>query len=231
MNRIARFVIWPAALLASAAPLSALAAQQGPVVAVVAFNVHGTARDSRELAGIGKAVADLLATDLATSAAVQVLDRAGVQRAVGAQPPSRNGMIDRGAAVKAALQLGAAHVIYGGFSTDASGNVRLDARGVNTATGAVEFTERMQGSGDGVVTLVRQLASRLAAGMSLPARQGYSAGAAPALTLGALASYGGALDAADRGDRARAQELLRSVLAANPGFAPATAALTRLTPE
>lgn len=234
MHRIVRFAMWSAAVTAGLAPLPSLSAQPSPVVAVVAFNVHSTARNARgarEFAGVGTAVAELLAAELTSTAGVTVLDRARVQRAVSAQQASRTGMVDRDAAVNAARQLGAAHVIYGGFTADASGNVRLDARGVNVATGAVEFTERLQGDGDGVVALVQRLSSRLVGGMSLPARPGFAAAATSTLPLSALVTYGKALDSADRGDRAQAQTLLRAVLSDNPDFTPAKSALAGLTPE
>jgi TolB-like protein len=232
MSRIVRCAALAAILAGTATPLTASAAQQGtPVLVVVPFNLHGQSRDSHDLDGVGTAVADLLAGDVASRAAVRVPDRAPVQRAIAAQQLSRNGMIDRDAAVKAAKLLGADHVIYGGFSADQAGNVRLDSRGVNVATGAVEFTERMQGSGDDVLALVRELASRLSAGMSLPARQGSSPAAGARLSLRSLAAYGRALDFADRGDRAHAKELLNSVLAESPGFGPAKAALSGLPPE
>ena len=118
---------------------------------------------------------------------------------------------------------GAQHVVYGGFTADAAGNVRLDARAVNVGTGAVEFTERLQGRGDDVVALLHQLASRLAAGMSLSLSGNSAPGAS--LPLRALVEYGKGLAAVDRGYRAQARQLLEGVLREHPDFAPAKAAL------
>jgi TolB-like protein len=227
MNRITRLATLTAAVCLIA-PLSVSSAQSSaPVVAVVAFNLHGAANDSRDFAGVGSAIGDLLAADLAANANVRLLDRAQVHRTVAIQPLSRNGMVDRGAAASAAKLLGARHVVYGGFSADAAGNVRLDARGADASTGAVEFTARLQGRGDDIVALVHELATRLVAGMSLPARSG-AAGAGSALPLSAVVSYGKALDAVDRGDQAQARERLGALVRDHPGFAAARSALAGL---
>ena len=235
MDRPARFALLSAvvcAVMAPASDLSELSAQPAtaPVIAVAAFNVHVAPKDSRDFAGVGTAVAALLATDLGSRAKVRVLDRAQVQRTVGLQPLDGSGMVNRDAVVSAAKLLGAQHVIYGGFTADASDNVRLDARGVNVSTGTVEFSERIQGRGDDIMSLVHQLSSSLIAGMSLPAATGAASGTTSALPLRSLGTYGKALDAVDRGDRAHAQALLATVLRDHPDFAPAKSAMGGLKP-
>jgi TolB-like protein len=206
-----------------ALPGATLAAQAtAPTVMVAPFNVHEARRDSRDFAGVGTAIADLLAADLRAGGA-RVVERGPVQRTVALQPRSRDGMLGRQGAVDAARALGAAHVVYGGFTADAAGNVRLDARAVNVGTGAVEFTERLQGRGDDVVAMLHELASRLAKGMSV-----VLSGAAPAsaaLPLRSLVDYGKGLEAADHGDRAQARQLLEGIVRDHPDFAPAKAAL------
>jgi TolB-like protein len=223
MVRIARL----AALLAVAGfiarPAAPLAAQgTAQTVMVVPFNLHDSPRDDRDFTGVGSAIADLLAADL-HAGGVQVIDHAPAARTAALQPKTRGGMVGRQGAVDAAKLLGATRVVYGGVSVDAAGNVRLDARAVNVGTGAVEFTERLQGRGDDVVALVHQLASRLASGMSLP----FSAGGAQnaPLPLAAMVTYGKGLEAAARGDRAQARQLLEGVVRDHPDFAPAKAAL------
>jgi TolB-like protein len=222
MVRITRLTAVLALAGSFVCPPRTLAAQAAPTVVVAPFNVHEARRDSRDFTGVGTAVADLLAADL-RAGGVSVGDRAAVQRTVALQPHVRDGMLGREGAVAAATLLGAQHVVYGGFTADAAGNVRIDARAVNVGTGAVEFTERLQGSGDEIVTLLHRLASRLASGMSL-ALTGAGAPAAP-IPLRALVDYGRALEAADRGDRAGARQLLQGLVREHPDFAPAKAAL------
>lgn len=223
MVRVARFaaLIAIAGLVAGRA-LPAGAQGNAQTVMVVPFNLHESPRDNRDFAGVGSAIADLLAGDL-HAGGIQVIDHAPAARTAALQPKSRGGMVARQAAVDAAKLLGATHVVYGGFAADAAGNVRLDARAVNVGTGAVEFTERLQGRGDEVVVLLQQLASRLASGMSLSFTGGGAQNAA--LPLAALVTYGKGLEAADRGDRAQARQLLESLVRDHPDFAPAKAAL------
>jgi len=221
-----RFTRWTAALAVSAGlalPGGALEAQAtAPTVVVAPFNVHEARRDSRDFAGVGTAIADVLAAAF-RAGGVSVADRAPVSRTVALQPRVRDGMLGRDGAVSAAKLLGGQHVVYGGFSADAAGNVRLDARAVNVGTGAVEFTERLQGTGDDIVGLLQQLASRLASGMSLSVSGGAMRGSS--IPLRAFVDYGKGLEALDRGNRADARQLLEAVVRAHPDFAPAKAAL------
>jgi len=223
MVRTARLVALLAVAGLAAVPAAPLGAQgTAQTVMVVPFNVHAAPRDDRDFAGVGSAIANLLATDL-HAGGIQVVDEGPAARTAALQPKSRGGMVGRKGAVDAAKLLGASHVVYGGFTADATGNVRLDARAVNVATGAVEFTERLQGRGDDVVAMLHQLASRLASGMSLT----LAGGGAPtaSLPLDALVTYGKGLEASDRGDRAQARQLLEGVVRDHPDFAPAKAAL------
>jgi hypothetical protein len=222
MNGIIRLTIALAATTALAAPTTLAAQAGGQAVVVAPFNVHEAQRDARDFHGVGIAIADLLAADL-RAGGVSVAERGPVQRTMALQPRGRDGLLGRQGAVAAAKLLGAQHVIYGGFAADQAGNVRLDARAANVGSGAVEATERLQGHGDEIPAMVHQLAMRLAAGMSVTltgsARQGSS------LPLRALADYGKALEALDRGDRAGARALLQGLVQDHPDFAPARAAL------
>lgn len=223
MVRIARMATSLALAGGLALPGSTLGAQAAAQTVMVApFNVHEARRDSRDFAGVGTAIADLLAADLRAGGA-RVVDRGPAQRTITLQPRSRDGMLSRQGAVQAARTLGAAHAVYGGFTADAAGNVRLDARAVNVGTGAVEFTERVQGRGDEVVAMLHQLASRLATGMSVTLSTAAPHGVS--LPLRSLVDYGKGLEAADHGDRARARQILEGVVRDYPGFAPAKAAL------
>lgn len=222
MNRIARLAIALAATAALAAPRTIAAQGTGQAVVVAPFNLHEAPRDARDFHGVGTAIADLLAAEL-RAGGVSVADRGPVQRTVALQPHGRGGLLGREGAVAAAKALGAQHVVYGGFTADQAGNVRLDARAVNVGSSAVEATERLQGHGDEIPAMVHQLAARLASAMSLTLTQG--APQAASIPLRALADYGKALEAMDRGDRAGARAQLQALVQDHPDFAPARAAL------
>ncbi|HEX6599424.1 MAG TPA: hypothetical protein VF034_08905 [Gemmatimonadaceae bacterium] len=222
MNRITGLAVALVATVVPTTPTMAAAQATGQAVVVAPFNVHEARRDARDFQGVGTAIADLLAADL-RAGGVSVADRGPVQRTVALQPRGRDSLLGRQGAVAAAKALGSQHVIYGGFAADQAGNVRLDVRAVNVGTGAVEATERLQGHGDEIPALVRQLAARLASAMSVTLTQGAPQGAS--LPLRALAEYGRALEALDRGDRAGARSLLQGLVQEHPDFAPARAAL------
>jgi TolB-like protein len=224
MKQLPRLVMALAVAIGSMISPAAVAAQgTASTVAVVAFNVRGARADTTaEYAGIGSAIADLLAADLRSAAGVRVVDRGPIGRTVALQAKTRQGFVGREGAVAAAKLLDAGHVVFGGFAADPAGNVRIDARAVNVGTGVVETTERLQGRGDDIVSLIHQLATRLAGAMTLPA------GTSPSVTgvpLAALAAYGRALEAGDRGERAQARQLLEGVVRDHPDFAPARTAL------
>ena len=223
MIRIARLLTALAVTGGLAAPVASVGAQNAAqTIAVAPFNVHQARGDSRDFQGVGSALADLLASDLRAGGA-RVVDRAAMRRTAALQPAARDGMLGREGAVASAKLLGAQRVVYGGFTADAAGNVRIDARAVNVGTGAVEFSERLQGHGDEVLALLHQLASRMATGMSVTVPATTTQGSA--VPLRALVDYGKGLDAADRGDRAQARQLLQGVVRDHPDFAPARAAL------
>jgi len=224
MKQLARLAMALSVTIGSTLSPGALRAQgTGATVAVVAFNVRGARNDSiAEYAGVGTAIADILSADLRAAAGVRVVDRAPIGRTVALQARTRQGFLGREGAVAAAKLLNADHVVFGGFAADAAGNVRIDARAVNVATGVVETTERLQGRGDDVVSLVQQLAARLAGAMTVPAANSSAVSAVP---LTALVTYGRALEAIDRGERAQARQLLEGIVRDHPDFAPARAAL------
>jgi hypothetical protein len=150
---------------------------------------------------------------------------------IDAQRLSAGAAVSQALAVRVGRLLGAQHVVFGGFNSDPSGNVRIDARAVNVESGQIEYTERVQDRADNVMPLVEQLAAKLDAGMHLPpARQAGTAGATTKLPLTYVVMYGRALDFADHGDTAHALELFDAVLKDFPDFAPATAARRKLQP-
>jgi TolB-like protein len=204
-------------------PGAAFAQGTTTTVAVVPFNVRASRTDTTAFVGVGTALADLLSSELGAIAGVRVLDRGPVSRTAALQPKTRNGFTGREGAVTAARALGAQHVVFGGFAADGSGNIRLDARAVNVGTGVVETTERLQGRGDDIASLVHQLALRLETAMSISASG--AAAASPSIDVSGLAAYGRALEASDRGDRPTARQLLEGVLREHPDFTPAKAAM------
>ena len=221
MTRLARFTLLAATLLGAVATARPACAQAGARTVVV-MPFANAAPQATELQGLRTAIAILLGDALAVHFALNVVTRAQLRQRLPAGVP---GLQDRQGALRVASQVGATEVITGGFLTDSAGNVRIDARLVDVASGRVLRLDRMQGKAGDVNELVHRLAARLAA--TPPT----SAPAAVPVSTRAAARLGDALDLADRGEHARAAELLRALLGEYPGFGAARAALGTLAPS
>ena len=240
LTRIASLALVGVGLMA---PMGAAAAQAGkPTVAIMYFNNNVFTKEAREYDGLSKGVADFLITEMSSNPGIRVVERDQVQRLIDEQKLVGGGQVDRESAVQIGKLLGAQHMIFGGFMADPKGNFRIDARAVNVETGAIEFTDRVQDRSDNVLGLISQLATRLNAGLKLPAttRTGDASTAPGAQQAGAPAAtklpmrlavlYGKALDMADKGDKARAVELFGAVLKEFPDYTPARTGMAKVKP-
>jgi TolB-like protein len=245
MTRLTRIAAVALAGAAFVAPLEAAVAQGGkPTVAIMYFNNNVFTKDARDYDGLSKGVADFLITEMSSNPSIRVVERDQVQRLIDEQKLVGAGQVDRETAVKVGKLLGAQHMIFGGFMADPKGNFRIDARAVNVETGAIEFTDRIQDQSDNVLGLITQLATRLNAGLKLPATPtrtgdagapvgGAQQAGAPSptkLPMRLAVLYGKALDMADKGDKARAVELFNAVLKEFPDYTPARTGMAKVKP-
>jgi TolB-like protein len=239
LSRTAFAALAGACLVAPAA--SAFAQAVRPTVAIMYFNNNVITKDARDFDGLSKGLPDFLITEMSSNTAIRVVERDQVQKLLDEQKLVGAGQVDRESAVRVGKLLGAQHMIFGGFMADAKGNFRIDARAVNVETGALEFTDRVQDRSENVLGLIGQLASRLNAGLKLPASRVGDASSssgpqqagspvAMKLPMRAAVLYGKALDMADRGDNARAVELFGAVLKEFPDYAPARTGLAKVQP-
>src|SRR3954470_15718500 len=106
-------------VLAAIAPMMAfapLAAQSNaPVVAVLVFDNGSFGKDKADYDGIGKGIADILITDLASNAKVRVVDRERIQNILAEQNLTKSGAVDGQTAVRLGKLMGACYSIYGTF--------------------------------------------------------------------------------------------------------------------
>jgi TolB-like protein len=239
--RTAPLALLGASLVAPRAPVAAQSAK--PTVAIMYFNNNVITKDARDYDGLSKGLPDFLITEMSSNPSIRVVERDQVQKLIDEQKLVGAGQVDRESAVKVGKLLGAQHMIFGGFMADPKGNFRIDARAVNVETGVIEFTDRVQDRSDNVLTLVGQLASRLNAGLKLPAspmRTGDASAPSGAQQAGAPSParlpmrvavlYGKALDMADRGDKTRAVELFSAVLKEFPDYTPARVGMAKVKP-
>jgi curli biogenesis system outer membrane secretion channel CsgG len=244
MTHLTRIALLSVAAAALAVPSESLVAQASkPTVAIMYFNNNVFTKDARDYDGLSKGVPDFLITEMSANSGIRVIERDQVQKLVDEQKLVGSGQVDQTTAVKLGKLLGAQHMIFGGFMADPNGNFRIDARAVNVETGAIEYTERVQDKSDNVMALIGTLATRLNAGLKLPAmpmRTGDASSAPGARQAGAPTTaklpmryavmYGKALDMADKGDKAHAVELFGAVLKEFPDYVPAKNGMAKVKP-
>ncbi len=243
MTRIARYVSLAAAVVGLAAPVVAAQAQSDtrPTVAVLFFNNGSFGKDAKDYDGLSKGIPDFLITDLSANKGIRVLERDQVQKLVDEQKLVTGGVVDKESAVKIGKLLGVHHMIFGVFMTDPKGNFRVDARAVKVETSEIEHVERVDGKGDDIMASIGSLASKLNAGMKLPAmtrrvgdasapsaQQAVAPAAAPKLPMRVAVMYGKGLDLKDQGDKSGAVERFNAVLKEFPEYGPAKSELAKL---
>ena len=251
MNAIRRLALVAAAPLALASV--AKAQENRPVVAVLYFDNNSIGKDRADYDGLGKGIADLLITDMASNPRMRVVEREKVQKVLEEQNLVKAGAIDQNTAVKLGKILGAQYMITGGFLSDGRGNMVLTSRAINVQTSEITNPSRVQEKTDDVLGLIAKMSAKLNEDLKLPAlapqrtgdaspaagkAQGTQAGA-PAnsgksassgaamkptkLDVRTALLYSKALEEQDNGHADKAADLYRAVLTKFPDFGPAKA--------
>lgn len=241
MKRFVR-TAWALAL-AGAVVAPAMGLAQGankPVVAVLNFDNNSIGKDAADYNGIGKGVADMLITDLASNPGVVIVDRDRIQQVLQEQNLVKAGSIDPETAVQVGKILGAQYMITGGFMSDGRGNMVLTARSINVQTTAVTNPQRVQAKTDDVLGMIAKLSDKVTHDMKLPPMERHNTGMMDK-NMGNMGSkpvkmdlrtamlYSKALDAKDNGDSKKAAELFRQVLDKFPGYTPAQTNLEKVS--
>ena len=154
-------------------------AQAKPVVAVLYFDNNSIGKDRAEYDGVGKGIADMLITDMASNSAITVVERERVQALLTEQNLTKSNAIDPQTAIRLGKIIGAQYMIYGGFLSDGKGQFVLTSRAVNVETGVIVNPVRLTSRGDDVLGLISQLSEKLNKEMKLPALRVGQAGSAP----------------------------------------------------
>lgn len=167
MQAIRRLPLFAAAALALA-PAATRAQDNRPVVAVLYFDNNSIGKDRADFDGLGKGIADLLITDLASSPRVRVVERERIQKLLEEQNLTKAGAIDAQTAVRLGKILQAQYMITGGFMSTGKQMV-LTARAINVESSQILNPERVQDSGDDVLALIGKMSAKLNGGLDLPA--------------------------------------------------------------
>jgi TolB-like protein len=161
-----------------------VSAQGKPVIAVLYFDNNSIGKDRADYEGVGKGIADMLITDMASNPDVQIVERERVQALLTEQGLTKSGAIDPQTAIKLGKIVGAQYMITGGFMSDGRGTYVLTARAINVQTSAISNPVRLTSKGDDVLGLMSQLSAKLNTDMKLSALRVGDAGAAGAQPAG-----------------------------------------------
>jgi TolB-like protein len=192
MNRSLKVL---SALALLAAPV---AAQNTPIVTVLAFDNASFGPGAKDYDGIGKGVMDLVITDLASGGKLRVVDRARVQAILDEQKLTTSGAIDPQTAVKVGRLLGACYSVYGTFMrSDKTGQNVLTIHATSNETGEYQKNPvKLENKGDDILDLIAKASAEFAktvdvkacagnagarrSGDASPAQQGSTPAAKPA---------------------------------------------------
>jgi TolB-like protein len=173
------------------------------------FNTSGRAED----AWLCRGLSDMLATDLSASGALRLVERRDLDKALREQELGLTGVLDDAAAPRVGKLVGAARLAYGGFIVK-GGTLRVDAKVVDSESGAVVATGSAQGAAESALALEAELAGKLMTALGL----GGPAGAGTSSLAAARAYYSG-LILFDTGKYDEAVAQFRSATTNDPLYA------------
>jgi TolB-like protein len=148
------------AATAIALPAVSVAQDNRPIVAVLAFDNNSIGKDRTDYDGLGKGIADLLITDMASNAKIRLVDRDRIQTILQEHNLVKSNSIDPQTAVRVGKILGAQYVIVGGFM-NTSGQMVLTGRTIDVETTQIANPQKVQAKGDDVLGLIAELSSKL----------------------------------------------------------------------
>jgi TolB-like protein len=212
-------VLLAATLAAPAAAAPARAA--GPATVMVLYFDNDTGDAS--LAYLGKGLADMMITDLATVPAIQVVERERLEALLKELKLQRTKYFDPRTAQQIGKGVGARFAVAGSFTALAP-EMRIDVRVIEIASGRVVKTSRAVGKKEQFFELQTRLVAQLVDGLSAVlggadlGKANESAAAQRVDDVETAVAYAQALDASDRGDLQGASQQMQQVMQRAPAF-------------
>lgn len=182
-----RYLARAATMLATFAMVAS--AQAKPVIAVLYFDNNSWGKDAADYEGVGKGIADMLVTDMASNPNLTVVERERIQSLLVEQNLTKEKTIAPETAIRLGRIIGAQYMITGGFMHDGKGNYVLTSRVINVQSSQISHPVRLTSKGDDVLGLINQLSTKVNTELKLPAiNVGAAGAAAPAPTEAAAVS-------------------------------------------
>ena len=195
-------------LALTAAPVAA--ADAPPTMSVLDFsNTSGRAED----AWLGRGLADMLETDMAASGKIRLVERRDLDKVLSEQELGLSGAVDEATAPKIGRLAGAARVAYGSFLVK-SGVLRMDAKVVDSESGAIVAAGSAQGVESLALALEGELAQKLMAALGIDRPAGVGTA-----SLEAARSYYTGLILFDSGKYDQAVALFKAATDRDPLYA------------
>jgi TolB-like protein len=208
----------------------------GPTVAVLYFDYSG---ESEEMEVLRKGLAQMLVSDLSGLSGLRVVERERLEAVLAELELQKSRKIDPTTAAKIGKLLGARYLVLGSYF-ELMGTLRADARVVEVETGRILRSFGVHGKPGDFLELEQKLGVQIGEVLTARAdvkpeppevrRTAQARRPKPPTRLSTTTAvrYSRALDAKDKGDVATAKKELAAVVAEQPDFQLASAALDRL---
>lgn len=216
-------VLFVLAAMAIASPAKASA----PTAAVMPL---GKGAGGAQYDGLGRALADMMVTDLSNSNVLQLVERMKLGLVLDELKLAKSGYLDKGSAQKLGRGLGAKFVITGSFSVVKQQFI-IDARIIEVESGSIVKAARSAGLVDDFIAIEKDVVEQLLDGLKVKLSPGARRRIlidSPTESATALASYGRGLEAGEAGKVEVAQKAFEEALRQDPDFAKASLALRDL---
>jgi TolB-like protein len=139
----------------------------GPVVAVMDFT-NSALVDHEIYEPFSVGVAGMLLAELRQNEDIELVERERLREVLEEIDLSRSEYVSAEGAVRAGRILGAQYIVFGVFVIDRRGDLRIDARVVETETSRLELVETVVDDADNLLRAVQRLGSQLSSTLDLP---------------------------------------------------------------
>lgn len=217
------------ALLALAVPTAAQDPDTRPGIAVFPFDNNYVGSNREDFDGLEGGLQQMMITELSQNSNLRVVERSALRTLMDEQDLGASGRVDPSTAARVGRVIGARYVIMGQY-VDIFGDVRMDARVVDTETSEIIRTEQVRADRSDLYQMLVDLASQVVAGVNLPALPGgvREARRAREIPSEAITLFSRAQLAADGGQTDRAIQLYRQAAERFPDLTEAREALRQL---
>jgi TolB-like protein len=221
----------PAGTTPAVAGIPAQGQDTRPGVAVLPFENGGSYGPDREdLALLTVGIQQMVLTDLARNSRLRVIERSVLRQLLEEQDLGASGRVDPNTAAQIGKLVGARYIITGVY-TDAFGDMRIDARIIDTETSEILNADQVRGDRKKLFDMLFQLSEKMTAGAKLPPlearlRQERAARQGPPE---AVILYSRAQTYEDFGDTERAAEVYRQIVREFPQMVEAREALRQVS--